>query len=36
MAEHRDAFLSDEIKARQSKIMVCVSRAQSDHLVLDL
>lgn len=36
IAEHRDAFLSEDIKASQSKIMVCVSRAQTDHLVLDL
>src|SRR5579862_5971232 len=34
--EHRDVFLTDAVKATQRKIMVCVSRAMSDHLVLDL
>ena len=34
MAEHRDMVLSDEEKT--GNIMVCVSRAQSDELVLDL
>jgi dimethylamine monooxygenase subunit B len=35
-AEHRDVFLADAVKARQNKIMLCVSRAKTDHLVLDL
>jgi phthalate 4,5-dioxygenase reductase subunit len=34
IAEHRDMVLTDEEK--DSDIMVCVSRAQSDELVLDL
>lgn len=33
-ADHRDMVLMDEEKA--GKIMVCVSRAKGDHLVLDL
>jgi len=35
-AEHRDFFLSDAVKASQSRIMVCVSRAKTDRLTLDL
>ena len=35
-AEHRDMVLSDAEKESQSQIMVCVSRARSPQLVLDL
>ena len=35
-AEHRDVFLADAAKMSHRKIMLCVSRAKSDHLVLDL
>jgi ferredoxin-NADP reductase len=35
-AEHRDFFLSDEIKRSHTRIMPCVSRAAGDRLVLDL
>jgi ferredoxin-NADP reductase len=35
-ADHRDFFLSAETKAAQAAIMLCVSRAQGDRLVLDL
>lgn len=34
--EHADHYLSDEVKASHSKIMLCVSRARCDRLVLDL
>ncbi|HWL18162.1 MAG TPA: PDR/VanB family oxidoreductase [Bradyrhizobium sp.] len=34
--EHRDFFLSPEVKATHRKIMACVSRARHDRLVLDL
>jgi ferredoxin-NADP reductase len=34
--EHRDFFLSAEVKAGNRKIMACVSRARHDRLVLDL
>ena len=34
--DHRDVFLTDEEKDACDKIMPCVSRAQSDVLVLDL
>lgn len=34
--EHRDKFLSDEEKAKGSLIMPCVSRSQSERLVLDI
>ncbi|WP_350012486.1 PDR/VanB family oxidoreductase [Pseudomonas asiatica] len=35
-AEHYDQYLSDEEKAAQQSIMLCVSRARSARLVLDL
>ncbi len=35
-AEHFDQYLSDEEKAAQQSLMVCVSRAKSARLVLDL
>lgn len=35
-AEHFDQYLSDEEKASQRSLMVCVSRSKSDRLVLDL
>ena len=35
-AEHRDCFLGDAIRAAQTRIMPCVSRAKGDRLVLDL
>jgi ferredoxin-NADP reductase len=35
-AEHRDFFLPADVKAGHKRIMVCVSRAQGDRLVLDL
>lgn len=35
-AEHRDQYLSDKEKAAQRTIMICVSRARSSKLVLDL
>ena len=34
--DHNDHFLSDEAKARNSSMMICVSRARSDRVVLDL
>ncbi|PMR73663.1 PDR/VanB family oxidoreductase [Billgrantia endophytica] len=34
--EHRDSFLDDSEKQRHRAIMPCVSRAQSDTLILDL
>src|SRR5207248_8648461 len=34
--EHRDVYLSDAEKKSCSKIMMCVSRAQTPRLVLDL
>jgi ferredoxin-NADP reductase len=34
--DHRDHFLTQEERARGDAIMTCVSRAQSDHLVLDI
>ncbi|MFT6902646.1 MAG: ferredoxin-NADP reductase/fatty acid desaturase [Colwellia sp.] len=34
--EHRDAVLSDEERAQNSKMCVCVGRAKSSRLVLDL
>lgn len=34
--EHRDAFLDDEERQRHDCIMPCVSRSQTDTLVLDL
>ncbi|WP_216915415.1 PDR/VanB family oxidoreductase [Nocardia noduli] len=34
--EHRDSILTDEERARGKTIMLCVSRAGSDRLVLDL
>jgi ferredoxin-NADP reductase len=34
--DHRDLFLSEELKASGSRIMPCVSRVRGGHLVLDL
>jgi len=34
--EHHDHFLSDEVKASNKRMMICVSRARSDRVVLDL
>jgi ferredoxin-NADP reductase len=34
--EHRDHFLSEDVKAAGTTIMPCVSRARSERLVLDL
>jgi ferredoxin-NADP reductase len=34
--DHRDAFLSDKERKAGDKIMVCVSRARGDQIVLDL
>jgi ferredoxin len=34
--EHRDALLSDEERAESKTMMICVSRATSNRLVLDL
>jgi vanillate O-demethylase ferredoxin subunit len=34
--DHRDVFLTDEERADGDKMLPCVSRAQSDILVLDL
>jgi ferredoxin-NADP reductase len=36
VAEHRDHFLSEEVKTLGKAIMPCVSRARSERLVLDL
>jgi ferredoxin len=35
-ADHRDSILSDAERAANETLMICVSRAQSDVLVLDL
>ncbi|OAT50168.1 PDR/VanB family oxidoreductase [Providencia heimbachae] len=35
-AEHRDHYLDDDEKAQQKTMMLCVSRAKSKRLVLDL
>lgn len=35
-ADHRDQYLSDEEKAEQKTLMVCVSRSREARLVLDL
>lgn len=35
-ADHRDSYLDDEEKAEQSTMMICVSRAKTSRLVLDL
>lgn len=35
-AQHFDQYLSDEEKAAQQTMMICVSRARGDRLVLDL
>jgi hypothetical protein len=35
-AEHFDQYLSDEEKASQQSMMLCVSRARTARLVLDL
>lgn len=34
--DHNDHFLSDEVKQQNSRMMICVSRARSDRVVLDL
>lgn len=34
--EHHDHFLSEEVKAANSRMMICVSRARSQRVVLDL
>jgi vanillate O-demethylase ferredoxin subunit len=34
--EHRDALLSEEERAASKTMMICVSRAKSSRLVLDL
>lgn len=34
--DHNDHVLSDEVKASNERIMICVSRARSERLVLDL
>lgn len=34
--EHRDAFFSDEEKAQNRHLCLCVSRAKGDHLTVDL
>lgn len=34
--EHHDDYLSDEVKSEHSRMMICVSRAISDRIVLDL
>jgi ferredoxin len=34
--DHRDSLLTDEERAANDVMMVCVSRAIGDHLVLDL
>lgn len=35
-ADHRDSYLDDDEKAEQSTMMICVSRAKTSKLVLDL
>jgi len=35
-AEHRDQYLSEEEKAAQKSLLICVSRARTSRLVLDL
>lgn len=34
--EHHDHFLSDDVKAANTRMMICVSRARSERVVLDL
>jgi vanillate O-demethylase ferredoxin subunit len=34
--EHRDAVLSPEVRAANSAMCLCVSRAKTDRVVLDL
>jgi hypothetical protein len=34
--DHRDSLLTDEERAAGDVMMICVSRARSDRLVLDL
>jgi ferredoxin len=36
VADRRDSYLSDEEKAAQKTMMLCVSRCKGAHLVLDL
>ena len=35
-ADHRDSILSDEERAANKVMMICVSRARGDRLVLDI
>ncbi|RQO68735.1 ferredoxin--NADP(+) reductase [Aquitalea sp. FJL05] len=35
-AEHRDQYLSEEEKAAQQSLLICVSRARGERIVLDL
>ncbi|MGQ7952389.1 PDR/VanB family oxidoreductase, partial [Providencia huashanensis] len=35
-ADHRDLYLDDDEKAQQKTMMLCVSRAKTKRLVLDL
>jgi ferredoxin len=36
VADHRDSYLSDDEKAAQKTMMLCVSRCKGARLVLDL
>jgi ferredoxin-NADP reductase len=36
VADHRDSYLSEDEKAAQKTMMLCVSRCKGSHLVLDL
>jgi ferredoxin len=36
IADHRDSLLSEDERAENEYMMICVSRAQSERLVLDL
>jgi ferredoxin-NADP reductase len=35
-AEHRDHYLTEEVKATHERLMVCVSRARGERIILDL
>lgn len=35
-ADHRDSILSDEERAANKTLMICVSRAKGPHLVLEI